>query len=150
MKRFFKIFLICLYSIFMLGLNNCQAYINIKDIDTQNVQIEQNSGYPCSFKISLPLNETSIASSNNNGYEISAIKSDKENYGLAFFDKTIKLITMQLARPRTYTALLYECLHLSRCIMRDSSYWLIASFHCDLTRRFEHISVCKRVLTHRF
>jgi len=95
MKRFFKIFLICLYSIFMLGLNNCQAYINIKDIDTQNVQIEQNSGYPCSFKISLPLNETSIASSNNNGYEISAIKSDKENYGLAFFDKTINSNTIK-------------------------------------------------------
>lgn len=79
MKKFLKIFLIFLYAIFTLGLNNCQAYNNlqINELNTVSVQHEQQT--QSSVFAAIPANDTSIASANNYGYEISSLKTDKEN-----------------------------------------------------------------------
>lgn len=79
MKKFLKIFLIFLYAIFTLGLNNCQACNNlqINELNTVSVQHEQQT--QSSVFAAIPANDTSIASANNYGYEISSLKTDKEN-----------------------------------------------------------------------
>ena len=79
MKKFFKIFLIFLYAVFTLGLNDCQAYNNFQTDVNSVISVQHNQTVQTSVFAATPVNDTSIASANNYGYEISSLKTDKEN-----------------------------------------------------------------------
>ena len=89
MKKIFKIFLIFLYAIFTLGIGNCQAYTETRINETFETQIKQEQNSDSSVFEAVSTNDTAIASANNNGYEISALKSDRENNFCNFENETI-------------------------------------------------------------
>ncbi len=77
MKRYLKLFLVFLCVILSLAGNTCCANYILQQNGTPVIQkTEQAQSVLLNFYV---LNDTSIAASNNNGYEISALKSDTEN-----------------------------------------------------------------------
>jgi hypothetical protein len=77
MKRYLKLFLVFLCVILSLAGNTCCANYVLQQNGTPVIQnTEQAQSVLLNFYV---LNDTSIAASNNNGYEISALKSDTEN-----------------------------------------------------------------------
>ena len=89
MKKIFKIFLIFLYAIFTLGIGNCQTYAETRINETFETHIKQEQNSDSFVFTNVPTNDTSIVSANNNGYEISALKSDRENIRCNFEHETV-------------------------------------------------------------
>ena len=77
MGKFLKIFFIFLYTIFSLVVNTSEAsYLSGKT----KVNIIQKSNQENSIILDFyGINNTSIIASNNNGFEISALKNDCRN-----------------------------------------------------------------------
>ena len=77
MGKFLKIFFIFLYTIFSLDVNTSEAsYLSGKT----KVNIIQKSNQENSIILDFyGINNTSIIASNNNGFEISALKNDCRN-----------------------------------------------------------------------
>ncbi len=86
MSKFFKIFLIFIYTIFSLGINCCEAAYDINIHDKVSIQKEINDENILVNVYSL--NDTSVVSSNNNLFEICASKSDKDT-GYGIFENSI-------------------------------------------------------------
>lgn len=86
MKDFLKLFLVFLYVIFSLIGNTCSADYTLPQRNVSSLlKAEQTQSVLLGFDI---INDTAIASSNNNGYEISALKNDNES-SIGILDNTL-------------------------------------------------------------
>ena len=89
MKKFFKIFLVFLFVLFNFSLNNCLASNNIKIINNCCIQIQNYTDNTSGVILPLSKYDKAIVSANNDNYEISALKSDKE---CSFYTSDNKII----------------------------------------------------------
>ena len=89
MKKFFKIFLVFLFVLFNFSLNNCLASNNIKIINNCCTQIQNYTDNTSGVILPFSKYDKAIVSANNDNYEISALKSDKE---CSFYTSDNKII----------------------------------------------------------